>query len=83
MGVTRRTLAAHARRGLYIPAHVGGVCAKVMDSKISEFVAVTGASLEDARGLLEACHGDLDMAVNMHMETKGGGGVSEKSYKEL
>ena len=43
-----------------------------MESKISEFVAVTGASEEDARGLLEACAGDLDMAVNVHMESKGG-----------
>ena len=58
-----------------------------MDGKTHEFMAVTGASLEEARGLLEACGGNLDMAVNMHMETKGVGvavaGVTEKGYEEL
>ena len=44
-----------------------------MESKISQFVTVTGASEDDARSLLEACAGDLDMAVNMHMESEGGG----------
>ena len=65
-----------------------------MDGKINQFVAVTGASVEDARVLLEACGGNLDLAVNMHLEGGGGGGATgnpssssavsvEKSYEDL
>ena len=37
-----------------------------------------------ARNLLEACNGDLDMAIGMHMDGGGGGGQSEAgaSYAE-
>ena len=59
-----------------------------MESKISQFVAVTGASEEDALVLLEACAGDLDMAVSIHMESKGGGvtetdAAAGKNYEAL
>ena len=68
-----------------------------MDGKLEQFVAVTGASVATARSLLEACGGNLDLAVNMHMEEGGGGAAgtstasigpqsrekSEKSYEEL
>ena len=64
-----------------------------MDGKINQFVAVTGASVEDARVLLEACCGNLDLAVNMHLEGGGGGATGnpgsssavsvEKSYEDL
>ena len=64
-----------------------------MEKSVDQFVAVTGASVEDARNLLEACGGNLDLAVNMHMERGGGGvtgnsnfskvGSEEESYEEL
>ena len=43
-----------------------------MEANISQFVAVTGASVDVARGLLEACSGNLDLAINMHLESRGG-----------
>ena len=42
-----------------------------MDEDIHHFMAVTGSSLEEARTMLEACAGNLDMAVNMHLECSG------------
>ena len=42
-----------------------------MDANVSQFIAVTGASTEVARGLLEACGGNLDLAINMHLESGG------------
>ena len=47
----------------------------IMDAaKLEQFVSVTGASREVARSLLEACGGNLDLAINMHLE--GGGGAA-------
>ena len=43
-------------------------------AKLEQFVSVTGASREVARSLLEACGGNLDLAINMHLE--GGGGAA-------
>ena len=40
--------------------------------KLEQFVSVTGAPREVARGLLEACGGNLDLAINMHLESGGG-----------
>ena len=60
-----------------------------MDEKIKQFVSVTGAREETASSLLEACGGNLDLAVSMHMEgdasTSGPGLVPhvEKSYEDL
>ena len=48
-----------------------------MDPKIEQFVAVTGMKVEEARSLLEACGGNLDLAVNMHIE--GRPGLSSKN----
>lgn len=39
-----------------------------MDAKVAQFVSVTGASAEVAHRLLEACGGNLDLAINMHLE---------------
>jgi len=38
------------------------------DSKIEEFVAITGASREIAKSLLTVCNDNLEMAINMQME---------------
>lgn len=43
-----------------------------MDHKIQQFIAVTGTSSQVARNMLEACDGNLDMAINMHLECGGG-----------
>ena len=45
-----------------------------MDAKVKQFVAVTGSTPQVARNMLEACAGNLDMAINMHLECGGGGG---------
>lgn len=42
-----------------------------MDANVSRFVAITGASSEAAMRLLEACGGNLDLAINMHLESGG------------
>ena len=42
-----------------------------MDEDIHHFMAVTGCSSEEARTMMEACAGNLDMAVNMHLECAG------------
>ena len=62
-----------------------------MDSNVSQFVAITGAASDVARRLLEACGGNLDLAVNMHLESSGSAGSSDtannvlspKSYEEM
>lgn len=67
-----------------------------MDAKIQQFLAVTGSSEQVARSLLEACGGNLDLAVSMHLEGGEGqgpgqgpsavatrGASSEKSYEEM
>ena len=38
------------------------------ESKIEEFVAITGASREIAKSLLNVCNDNLEMAINMQME---------------
>ncbi|KAL4226419.1 UBX domain-containing protein 7 [Mactra antiquata] len=43
------------------------------DALVAQFCAVTGASKSIGKQLLEACGGNLELAVNMHME---GGGAS-------
>lgn len=47
-----------------------------MDAKVQQFIAVTGSTHQVAVNMLEACAGDLDMAINMHLECGGGGGAS-------
>ena len=65
-----------------------------MDARVSQFVAVTGATIDVAKRLLEACGGNLDLAINMHLESAGSAdpsneverandGLSPKSYEEM
>ncbi|KAL8589281.1 hypothetical protein ACOMHN_039924 [Nucella lapillus] len=47
-------------------ANVGAV--DLSDELIDQFCAVTGADREIGRQLLEICHGNLEMAIGMHMD---------------
>ena len=38
------------------------------DEKIKEFCNITGAGAQVAQQLLQVCNGNLEMAINMHME---------------
>lgn len=42
---------------------------KISASLVSQFVNVTGASKDIARSLLEACNGNLEMAIEMHLDS--------------
>ena len=53
-----------------------------MDDTVSQFLAITGASSDVAKRLLEACGGNLDLAVNMHLESSGDAGSSPTSGME-
>ena len=44
-----------------------------MDEKVQQFISITGSSVDAARSLLEACGGNVDLAINMHLESGGGG----------
>ena len=48
-----------------------------MDEKIQHFISLTGATIQVAQNMLEACAGDLDMAVSMHLDS-GTEGISER-----
>ena len=50
-----------------------------MSEKMLQFVSVTGCSEDVARSYLDACAGNLDMAVGMHMENRGQSPVTENS----
>ncbi|XP_061187541.1 UBX domain-containing protein 7-like [Saccostrea echinata] len=39
--------------------------------KIEQFCSITGADREVGRNLLEACNGNLELAIDMHMDTGG------------
>jgi len=43
------------------------------EDMVDQLVAVTGVERSLATGLLEACGGNLEMAINMQMEDQGGG----------
>jgi len=43
------------------------------NSQVDQLVSITGVDREMAANLLEACGGNLEMAVDMHMEDQGGG----------
>jgi len=43
------------------------------EEAVEQLVAVAGVAREVAVHLLEACGGNVEMAVNMHMEDQGGG----------
>ena len=38
------------------------------DDKIQQYIAITGTSIEEATRILEACNGDVNMAVSMHLD---------------
>lgn len=40
-----------------------------MEDKIDQFVAITGADRNVAVGMLEACNGNIDLAVEMHLDS--------------
>ncbi|KAL9965725.1 hypothetical protein ACROYT_G029567 [Oculina patagonica] len=42
---------------------------KISASLVSQFVNVTGASKDIAKSLLEACNGNLEMAIEMHLDS--------------
>lgn len=42
---------------------------KISASLVTQFVNVTGASKDIARSLLEACNGNLEMAIEMHLDS--------------
>ena len=54
---------------------------KVTEEAVEQFRAITSADESIARSLLSACSGNVEMAVNMHMEgiAVGGGGEQEES----
>ncbi len=69
-----------------------------MDGKVQQFISITGTSVAEARGMLEACGGDLQLAVGMYLESGGGGAtgpegagpssggaenLTERSYEEM
>lgn len=39
-----------------------------MDENVERFISLTGTSVDIAKNLLEACAGNLDMAINMHLD---------------
>ena len=39
-----------------------------MSTKVNQFISVTGASQDTARRLLNACAGNLELAIGMYME---------------
>lgn len=39
------------------------------DKSVEDFMNLTGASAEIARSLLEACSGNLELAIGMHLDT--------------
>ena len=43
--------------------------------EVDQLVSIIEVDREKATNLLEECGGNLEMAVNMHMEDQGGGGV--------
>jgi len=43
-----------------------------VNEKTLQFVSVTGCSEDVARSYLDACAGNLDMAIGMHMENNMG-----------
>lgn len=42
---------------------------KISSSLVEQFVSVTGASKAIAKSLLEACNGNLEMAIEMHLDS--------------
>lgn len=51
-----------------------------MEEKIDQFLAITGADRNVAVGMLEACNGNIELAVEMHLDSgmgsAGAAGIS-------
>lgn len=60
----------HARNLSHVVVGKGTPKDKMADDKsVQEFVNLTGASVEIARSLLEACSGNLELAIGMHLDS--------------
>lgn len=53
-----------------------------LGEKILQFTSITGASEDTARKYLEACAGDLNMAVGMHLENPSAVETSDSGSTE-
>ena len=40
-----------------------------MEEKVDQFIAITGAERNVAVGMLEACNGNIELAVEMHLDS--------------
>lgn len=49
----------------------------IMSTKINQFINVTGATADTAKKLLNACAGNLELAIGMYMED--GAGTSDSN----
>ena len=55
-----------------------------MKKEIEQFMSVTGSSKDIARKYLEACAGDVDMAIGMHLESEASSSNSvDPSYTDV
>jgi len=56
----------------------------VTQELIDQFCAITGSTSESAQNVIKACNGNLEMAINMHMEEVSGGagaaGAADEDY---
>ena len=43
-----------------------------MEDEIQQFVAITGSDREVAERMLEACNGNIELAIEMHLDTDMG-----------
>ncbi|XP_060580211.1 UBX domain-containing protein 7-like isoform X2 [Ruditapes philippinarum] len=53
------------------------------ESVLAQFCSVTGADAAMGRQLLEACGGNLELAINMHMEGGGSGAGASNAVDEV
>jgi len=51
----------------------------ITDDAVAQFISLSGASPDEARGYLEMAGGDLQQAVNLFLEMGGGGGAAPAS----
>ena len=40
-----------------------------MEDEIEQFIAITGADRQDAERILEACNGNIELAIEMHLDS--------------
>ena len=51
---------------------------RIATALVDQFVSVTGASKRVARSMLEACNGNLEMAIEMHLDSCDGSVPDER-----